>query len=533
MKFWRDVNAIYQIYPRSFYDTNSDGVGDLPGIIAKLDYLHTTLKIDALWMSPIYCSPNADYGYDVSDYRDIDPVFGTLDDFKKLLGLSHDRGIKVMMDIVPNHTSDQHAWFKESRASRDNPKRDWYVWRDGKSDGVPPNNWLSQSGGPAWTLDETTGQYYLHSFMSEQPDLNWENPDVREAMKDVMRYWYDMGVDGFRVDAVWGLSKDPGLADDPRNPDFEGSPTEYGYYIHRSCKQGPHFRERLAEITAVAQEYPDRFVIFEYYPDDKLGDIMEQYREVYSINPDIAASFFFEGFRQPWNAAQFGTIYHEFFAGLDVAALPASSISNHDQPRIASRLSQEQARIMAMMQLCLPGLPLIYYGDEIGMEDVVLTADEVRDQFDASTGTFGGRDPERTPMQWDDTPYAGFSTVKPWLPVSPNYKERNVALQLRDQDSILALHQWLIAFRSDSETIRHGWFETIDVNNGYVFAFKRSSDTERYYIVLNFDNHEQNIQLPEQCTVVKSTHTYDDVRIGDDYSLALYPYQGLILRASL
>lgn len=532
MKPWRDTNAIYQIYPRSFYDTNADGVGDLRGIIEKLDYIKDVLVIDAIWMSPIYCSPMADYGYDVSDYRNIDPVFGTLDDFKELLEQAHQRGIRVMMDIVPNHTSEQHAWFQESQASRDNPKRDWYVWRDAKSDGTPPNNWLSQSGGPAWTLDETTGQYYLHSFMPEQPDLNWENPMVREAMKDVMRYWYDMGVDGFRVDAVWGLSKDPHLTDDPRNPEFEGSPNEYGYYIHRSCKQGPHFIERLSEIVDVAKEYQDRFVIFEYYPDDKLGDIMQQYREVYAIDPSVAASFFFEGFRQPWNAAQFGTIYHEFFASLAEGALPASSISNHDQPRIASRLDAERARIMAMMQLTLPGLPLVYYGDEIGMEDVVLTADEVRDQFDAATGTFGGRDPERTPMQWDATQYAGFSTVKPWLPVSPNHTTMNVDAQLRDDDSILTLHRWLIQLRSESETIRRGWFETIDVNNGYVFAFKRSSDAERYYIVLNFDNHEQHVQLPESCAVVRSSHTYDTVEIAGDNSLTLYAYQGVIMKAN-
>ncbi|MGB3023350.1 MAG: alpha-amylase family glycosyl hydrolase [Candidatus Saccharimonadales bacterium] len=533
MKTWRDVNAIYQIYPRSFLDTNHDGVGDLIGIIEKLDYLKTTLGIDAFWTSPIYRSPMADYGYDVSDYCDIDPVFGTLDDFKTLLREAHARDLKVMMDIVPNHTSDQHAWFTESRASRDNPKRDWYVWRDAKPDGSMPNNWLSQSGGPAWTRDEATGQYYLHSFMPEQPDLNWENPEVRDAMKDVLRFWFDMGVDGFRADAVWGLSKDPDLADDPRNPDYHGQADEYGYYIHRSCKQGPYFIERLTELVAVAKEYDDKFMIFEYYPDDKLGDIMQQYQEVYSIDPAVCSSFFFEGFRQPWSAQVFGTIYHDFLSGLDENSLPAMSISNHDQPRIASRLSQAQARIVAMLQLTLPGLPLIYNGDEIGMEDVELSSEELKDQFDVRTGIFGGRDPERTPVQWDDTRYAGFSDVKPWLPVSPNRTTINVATQLADDDSMLALHRYLIDLRSHSETLRHGWFETIEVNNGYVFAYKRSSENERYYVLLNFDNHDQRVQLPEACTVVRSTHTYDEVSIDNNHSLTLSPYQGLIVRSTL
>lgn len=531
MTTWRDVTAVYQIYPRSFMDTNHDGVGDIPGIISKLDYIRETLGINAIWMSPVYRSPMVDCGYDVSDYEQIDPVFGALDDMRRLIDEAHRRDIKVMMDIVPNHTSDQHAWFQESRSSRDNPKRDWYVWRDAPGDGQLPNNWLSQAGGSSWTYDPTTGQYYLHSFMPQQPDLNWENPDVREAMKGVMRYWFDMGVDGFRVDAVWGLSKNLDYADDPHNPAFDGPSDEYGYYIHSSCKQGPHFIERLAEIAAVAREYEDRFVVFEYYPDDKLGDIMVQYRAVYSIDPSVCSAFFFEGFRQPWSAAIFGTVYHDFLTGLDEQALPAMSISNHDQPRIASRFSQAQARLMAMMQLTMPGLPFVYYGDEIGMENVELSSDEVRDQFDSSTGVFGGRDPERTPMQWDDTLYAGFSDAKPWLPVSPNRVQINVASQCADDDSLLALFRWLTDFRSRTEVLRHGWFETIDVNNGYVFAYKRSSDTERYYVLLNFDDHDQPVQLPEACTTLRSAHTYDDVMISPDNSLVLYAHQGVLLKA--
>lgn len=533
MKSWREINALYQIYPRSYRDTNRDGVGDLPGITEKIEYLSDILGVDAIWLSPFYPSPQIDYGYDISDYCAVDPVFGTLDDFQNLLEEAHSNGIKVMIDLVPNHTSDQHAWFKESRGSNDNPKRDWYVWRDPKEDGSEPNNWLSVSGGKSWTFDETTGQYYLHTFMPEQPDLNWENPEVIEAIQNVMRFWFDKGVDGFRVDAIWGISKDESLADDPKNPGFEGSPDEFGYYIHKHCKQGPKTVERLRQLTDVAKEYDDRFLIFEYYPDDKLGEMLPQYKMIYGADASVSAPFFFEGFRLPWHAELFGTTFHEYCTMLEGGEIPVFGISNHDQPRIASRLSQEQARLMALMQLTLPGIPLVYYGDEIGMEDGNLSADELRDQFDALKGGMGGRDPERTPMQWDDSEYAGFGDVKPWLPIHANKETVNVARQLFDHDSLLMIHRALLAFRSMNDLMKYGSFETMFVGNGYVFAYKREYEGKRYYTALNFDNTPQFVTMPEMGKVVYATHPVDLPELADDRSITLRPYEGILVEATV
>jgi len=380
-KPWRDVNAMYQIYPRSFQDSNGDGVGDLRGVTQRLDYLSQTLGVEAIWLSPIFMSPKADWGYDVSDYCAIDPEYGTMADFKNLLLEAHKRDIKVMLDLVPNHTSDQHKWFQESRSSRDNPKRDWYVWRDPKPNGDPPNNWVSISGGGSWTLDETTGQYYLHSFTAVQPDLNWDNPEVRVAMQDVLHFWFKRGVDGFRVDAVWPLSKDPSFADEHALPDRLASSTEFFDIVHDKCKNGPNLRQYLQALTDVVALYPDRFMIFEYYPDPAAGESNAQYYDIQTVNSAVASSFYFEGMHAPWQAAFYKENLGAYYKDLPKGVQAVMCFGNHDQSRVATRIGHDQARALAVMQMTLPGLPTMYYGEELGMTDVYIEPSDRLDGF--------------------------------------------------------------------------------------------------------------------------------------------------------
>lgn len=493
-KTWHDVNVVYQIYPRSYKDTNGDGIGDIRGIIEKLDYLSLTLGVEAIWISPFFLSPQTDCGYDVSDYFAVDPMFGTLDDVADLIREAHNQELKVMFDIVPNHTSDQHAWFKESRSSRENPKRDWYVWRD------TPNNWVSISGGSSWQYDELTGQYFLHSFLPSQPDLNWENPDVREAMKNVVRFWFDKGVDGFRVDAAWVLSKDAEYSDDALNDDFGGSSEDYGYYVHNACKNGPRMTEYLTELSNVANEYEDKHFVFEMYADDRLGDKNEQLRAVHGVNPSFSAPMYFEAMHIPWHAEEFGRVLKDYLAVVPSEARPSICFSNHDQPRLVSRYGERQARVIAFMQMTLPGLPVMYYGDEIGMENCVIPELLTKDKFE-KTGDSGGRDPERTPMQWDSSVLGGFTTDTPWLPVNENVVKKNVDDEYREPTSWLSLYERLIELRHD-EVLQRGTFEVVYAGTGYVLAYKRELDERRYYVILNFADATQITELPEPIRAV-------------------------------
>ena len=362
---WWKHGVVYQIYPRSYQDTNGDGVGDLKGIIERLDYL-AWLGVDAIWISPIYPSPMADFGYDVSDYCNIDPLFGSLEDFDRLVAAAHARKIKVILDFVPNHTSERHPWFLESRASRVNPKRDWYIWRDGKPEGSPPNNWLSQFGGPAWTREARTGQYYLHSFLPEQPDLNWRNPEVRTAMYDVLRFWLERGVDGFRVDVIWLLIKDAALRDNPPNPNYR--PTEAG--IHRFLQvysaDQPETHEVIAEMRSVLDRCDERVLIGEIYlPIERLVTYYGQ---------DLRGAqlpFNFQLLHTAWTAAAVGKLVTDYEVALPPGGWPNWVLGNHDQPRIAARVGEAQARIAAMLLLTLRGTPTMYYGDELGIGRVV------------------------------------------------------------------------------------------------------------------------------------------------------------------
>lgn len=534
MKKWTETNALYQVYPRSFMDTNGNGVGDLQGVIDKLDHIKGapgSLGIDAIWLSPFYPSPQADCGYDVSDYCDVDPLFGDIETFQRLLDEAHRRDIKVLIDFVPNHTSDQHEWFRESRSSRDNPKRDWYVWRDPKDDGSEPNNWLSMAGGKSWTLDEATGQYYLHSFMREQPDLNWKNPDVREAMTNAMQFWLDKGVDGFRIDAIWVLSKDEGLPDDPLNPDFHAEGDHYGNFIHSSCKDGPELFKYLRVMTDTVAEYDNRFIVFENYPDDKLGKVSDQYRRFYELDQRVSAPFYFEGMHLPWSDESARQFLRDFMQLIKPGDVPIFCFGNHDQSRLAQRFGREKARLIALMQMSLPGMPTVYYGEEIGMQDVDIEAQWLKDKFQ-DHNAMGGRDPERTPMQWNDAEKAGFTTGEPWLPLADDYRDYNVEKQNDDPGSFLALYKNLIALRNRDDTMIRGTLQLLDCGNKPVVVYERSSEQSRYMIVLNFADSEQEVFVSYTASIVCSTNPDSLPRISGSGEVKLRPFEGIIARLS-
>ena len=519
MTHWIHNTVLYQIYPRSFYDHNGDGVGDLAGITDKLSYLQE-LGVGAIWISPFYPSPMKDFGYDISDYKDVDPLFGNLDDLKILLDEAHARGIKVVIDFVPNHTSDQHAWFQEARSSLDNPKRDWYTWRKPAADGTPPNNWLAHFGGPAWTKDELTGEYYLHSFLAEQPDLNWDNPEVRKAMADTVRYWLEMGVDGLRVDAINWLSKDKAMRDDPIDPAYTG-PNPYKALIHTYSSMGPHLYEYLRDLEDAVKEYDDRFMIVESYPDIS-GDqshYLSFYRE---LDPSATAPFNFEGISLPWNAAAFRASLSDFTHKLRSRDVAVYSFGNHDKPRLASRFGSEHTRTAAMLLLTLPGAPIIYYGDEIGMRDVEISADQAHDPFELNNPGKGlGRDPERTPMQWSHQKYAGFSTTTPWLPISSDYESVNVDQNERSETSLLTLYKRLLEARKTIPAVRSNDFKIIDTHPE-VLSYERRDDENVYTVLLNFSDQPVELQ--------QSTHALLFSTIDrDDYDGKLSPYEGVIL----
>lgn len=530
---WRNVNAIYQIYPRSFYDASGDGVGDLPGIIAKLDYIkggEDSLGVDAIWISPFFTSPMADFGYDVADYRDVDSLFGDMDDFDRLIKEAHRRDIKVMVDYVPNHTSDKHDWFEQSRSSRDNPKRDWYVWRDPAPDGSAPNNWLSVFGGSAWEFDERTGQYYLHSFLREQPDLNWSNPDVRRAMTDVVRFWLSRGVDGIRADAVRWMAKDPEFRDNPQNPDFvPGRDDPYHSQLQSNSRYGQSLFDYLAEIAAAVEEFDDRIILFEDYPDSNFN-IPDQYRAFYNVNPRVAAPFNFEGFTVEYDAADFRRFVGSFQKIIGSELRPFYCFGNHDKPRLASRVGKEEARLIGMMQLTLPGIPVIYYGEEIGMENVEIPADSVQDPFEKQTPNMGlGRDPSRTPMQWSDAPQSGFSDVAPWLPVSTDYKTCNVAVQQGSDSSMFVMYKSLLDLRR-SAVIRVGEYVGWDSQHEQIFGYIRRHKDEQILTVLNMSDKPLTCVADMRGEVLYSTHPF--VTICEHLNVDLEPHQGVIVRLS-
>jgi alpha-glucosidase len=476
---WWQTGVIYQIYPRSFQDSNGDGVGDLRGIVERLPYL-SELGVDAIWISPIFVSPMADFGYDIADYTGIDPLFGTLEDFDALLEAAHASGLKVILDLVPNHTSDRHPWFIESRSSRQSKKRDWYLWRDPAPNGGPPTNWLSEFGGSAWEYDAPSGQYYYHAFLAAQPDLNWRNPDVRSVMFDVMRFWLRKGVDGFRVDVIWHMIKDGEFRDNPPNPKFRPGDPPHHALVPLYTADRPEVHDVIVEMRRVVNEFSDRVLIGEIYlPVERL--VAYYGRDLSGVH----LPFNFSLLTAQWHARQLAKLIDEYEAALPAGGWPNWVLGNHDRPRIASRVGAEQARVAAMLLLTLRGTPTIYYGDEIGMEQVAITRDDVRDPFEKNVPGQGlGRDGCRTPMQWDEGDNAGFSKAKPWLPLSAGYREQNVAQQQRENSSIYRLNRRLLELRKARPALRFGSYHPVTAR-GDLLIFVRHAEGESLLVALN------------------------------------------------
>ncbi|MBP8948786.1 MAG: DUF3459 domain-containing protein [Candidatus Promineofilum sp.] len=533
---WWQTGIIYQIYPRSFQDSDGDGVGDLNGIRRRLDYLHA-LNVDAIWISPIFPSPMHDFGYDVADYCDIHPLFGTLADFDRLLAEAHGRGLRVILDLVPNHTSDEHAWFVESRSSRDNPKRDTYIWADpAPGDGPPetrlPNNWQTHFGGDAWTYDAPTGQFYMHQFHRSQPELNYRHPDVLPAMLDNMRFWLDRGVDGFRVDVIWLMLKDEQLRDEPPNPDAapDARPFDRILHIYTAGVAGIH--DIIRQMRAVLDEYDERMMVGEIYLP------LDQLMTYYGNGDECHMPFNFQLINTPWNARAVGDYIRAYEAALPPDGWPNWVLGNHDQHRIASRVGLAQARVAQMLLLTLRGTPTSYYGDEIGMEDVPIPLAECMDPAalqQPEQYEIWGRDPERTPMQWDDGPNAGFTTseARPWLPLAADYATRNVAAQENDPASMLSLYRQLTALRRAEPALNRGGIELVDVGVEDVLAYRRTAvGNDSFLVVLNLGDGSYTLDLAALgvagAEVVVST---DSSRVAlEGAALSLAADEGIILR---
>ena len=521
---WWQSGVIYQIYPRSFQDSNGDGVGDLPGIMSRLGYI-AELGVDAIWISPIYPSPMADFGYDISDYVDIDPVFGSLADFDALLAAAHERGLKVVLDYVPNHTSDRHPWFVESKSSRTSAKRDWYVWHDGAAGGGPPNNWISEFSGSAWTFDEQTGQYYYHAYLKEQPDLNWRNADVQTEMLNVLRFWLDRGVDGFRIDAIHHLFEDPHLRDNPPNPDWQLGDSPSRKVLREHTMDQPEVHGAIARMREVSHAYAgDRVLIGEaYLPFERL-------MHYYGVNSaGFQLPFNFHLMRSPWDARSIATLVEAYEAALPANGWPNWVLGNHDRSRLASRLGGEaQARLAAMLLLTLRGTPTLYQGDEIGMKDVPIGPEEVRDPWEKNVPGLGlGRDPVRTPIQWDSSANSGFTSGSPWLPLAADYAVHNIAAQAAEPQSMLNLYKQLLHLRRLHRCLSIGAYLTVEVTDS-VLIFERLHENDRLLVALNFSAEPVDIEhVVQGGSALLSTHL-DAVALDGGVPI-LRPAEGVII----
>ncbi len=560
---WWQTTVFYQIYPRSFADGDGDGIGDFAGMINRLDYLRD-LGVGALWLSPHYPSPNADCGYDISDYTGVAPEYGTLDDFRRFLEGAHARGMRVLLDLVLNHTSEEHPWFKESRSSRDNPKRDWYIWRDPAPDGGPPNNWYSAFGGPAWTFDETTGQYYYHFFFKEQPDLNWRNPDVKQAMWQAVRFWLDMGVDGFRLDAIDTIFEDPNLTPqqsklsqiemlriwrENRPPEETKELWEQFALMFRHQVQQPGLHALMKELRALVDEYPgDRVLIGE-------GDDIAYYG---NGNDELHLVFNFPLMRtNRLTPAWIRANQAERLAALPPGAWPCNTLGNHDVGRVWTAYGDGDndaalARLHVAMLLALKGTPVLYNGEEIGMTDLLLERfEQLRDNqavnlYHAAVGdgippdeamTMAAkisRDRCRTPIQWANAPNAGFSPpgVTTWLPVNPNYAQGvNVADQDSDPHSLLNFYRCLIAARQATPALLAGDYTPLHPDEDRYLAFLRTTPEQRCLVALNFTAEPVTARFaPDEATLVRaifSTHPRPEDE-EDATHLTLAPFEAYI-----
>lgn len=547
-KAWWKEAVVYQIYPRSFCDSNGDGIGDLNGITSKLDYLKE-LGIDVIWLSPVYKSPNDDNGYDISDYEDIMTEFGTMDDFDKMLAAAHERGIKIVMDLVVNHTSDEHPWFVESRSSKDNEKRDYYIWKEGK-DGKEPTNWGSAFSGPAWKYDEKTDMYYLHLFSVKQPDLNWENPKVRKEVFDMMTRWCEKGIDGFRMDVISLISKPEGYPD----AKVVGLYGDMGI-----CANGPKVHDYLKEMNEKVLSKFDIMTVGE-----TAGVTLEEAKKYANTDgSELNMVFQFEhmdldgGEKFKWSTQPMPLVplkenLSKWQKGLDGVAWNSLYFCNHDQPRIVSRLGDESdayrelsAKCIATCLHMMQGTPYVYQGEELGMTNTVFNSvDDFRDLESINayrelveSGLYTdedmfpkiahkSRDNARTPMQWDASENAGFTTGKPWIAVNPNYKKINVADQLKREDSVFHYYQKLIRLRKENEIIVYGNYELLLPEDENIFAYKRTLDNQKLLVVCNFSKSEQRFDFSgyENAKVLISNYNRDAREDG-----ILKPYEATVL----
>lgn len=553
-KRWWKESVVYQIYPRSFCDSNGDGIGDLNGITGKLDYLKE-LGIDVIWLSPVYKSPNDDNGYDISDYQAIMDEFGTMEDFNRMLATAHEKGIKIMMDLVVNHTSDEHKWFIESRKSTDNPYRDYYIWRPAKEDGSLPNNWGSCFSGPAWEYDKTTDMYFLHLFSKKQPDLNWDNPAVRQDVFDMMNWWLKKGVDGFRMDVISLISKEPGL------PDKE--PGINGYATFNVSANGPHVHEYLQEMRQKALNNADTITVGECS-----GVTLEEAKKyARSDEKELNMVFQFEHMdvdsdekSGKWTTRKMDlrdlkNILTRWQKGLQDIAWNSLYWENHDQPRSVSRFgndSDEYREISAkMLATCIhmmQGTPYVYQGEELGMTNCPFnTLDNFRDlesinafhelteqgkmteeDMMAAIG-YKGRDNARTPMQWDNSAYAGFSTAKPWIMVNPNYTKINAKDQINREDSVFKYYQKLIKLRHESELIVYGTYDLILDDDKDIYAYIRTLGDEKLIVYCNFSENTREVELPEEFTNGKVLiSNYIDAKVN--HKITLRPYEAIVIQ---
>lgn len=507
-------------------DSNNDGVGDINGLISRLDYLKK-LGVDGVWLSPIYESPMKDFGYDVSNYYGIDSVFGTLNDFDRLVNELHARNIKLIMDLVLNHTSDQHPWFIESKSSKQNPKRDWYIWRDPAADGLPPNDWQGDFGGSAWTYEPATNQYYLHSFLEQQPDLNWANPEVQMAIQQVMRFWYGRGVDGFRVDAILFSSKNLDIKQTlyrQKAHEKDVLAQDFAAAFNRGADQ--HLREYIEVLSSTTKEFRDRCLFLEAYPDPGREDPLG-YVGLYDYFDNTVDQVFYFGMLNAadgWDAQKFKYHIHTFQHALKPESTPAYVLGNHDRPRIASRIGVNAARTAAMALLTLPGTKFIYYGDEIGMVNANIPTDQLKDPSNIN------RDMVRTPMQWTAGEYAGFSDSQPWLPVNPNYSQLNVEYETQDERSILALYCKLLALRVEFPVLMEGRYELEEVAHPRIFSYKRILSDKSMLIIINFSPKSVMFDTARSSGVLRLSSYLDiDEKVVQLSSVQLRPNEGWIV----
>ena len=554
-KRWWKESVVYQIYPRSFCDSNGDGIGDLNGITGKLDYLKE-LGIDVIWLSPVYKSPNDDNGYDISDYQAIMDEFGTMEDFDRMLATAHEKGIKIMMDLVVNHTSDEHKWFIESRKSTDNPYRDYYIWRPAKEDGSLPNNWGSCFSGPAWEYDKTTDMYFLHLFSKKQPDLNWDNPAVRQEVFDMMNWWLEKGVDGFRMDVISLISKEQ-----PELPDKE--PGINGYATFNVSANGPHVHEYLQEMRQKALNNADTITVGECSgvtleeakkyarSDEKELNMVFQFEHM-DVDSDEKAG---KWTTRKMDLRDLKKILTRWQKGLQDIAWNSLYWENHDQPRSVSRFgndSDEYREISAkMLATCIhmmQGTPYVYQGEELGMTNCPFnTLDNFRDlesinafhelteqgkmteeDMMAAIG-YKGRDNARTPMQWDDSAYAGFSTATPWIMVNPNYTKINAKDQINREDSVFKYYQKLIKLRHESELIVYGTYDLILDDDKDIYAYIRTLGDEKLIVYCNFSENTREVELPEEFTNGKVLiSNYIDAKVN--HKITLRPYEAIVIQ---